>query len=112
MTLVLSEETGRTTSSTGGSSSPEDIIRLVLPFSLHVIYILDNLVDGVPSVGISLGGRKVVMTRNEDVRVSDTFSGGEHGVQSSNRSPIGKEVTLVVMCPRVGAEIICVVDCG
>jgi len=55
VTLVLSKETGRTTSSTGSSTSPEDIIRLVLPFGLHVIYILDNLVDGVPSVGISLG---------------------------------------------------------
>ena len=51
------------------------------------------------------------MTRDEDVRVSDTFGWGEHGVQSSNRSPIGKEVALVVMCPRVVTEIISVIDC-
>jgi hypothetical protein len=112
VTLVLGEESGRTTSSTGRCSSPEDIIRLVLPFGLHIIYILDNLVDGVPSVGISLGGRKVVMTRNEDIRVSDTLGRGEHRVQSSNRSPVGEEMTLVVMCPGVGAEIVRIVDCG
>ena len=112
VTLVLSEETGRTTSSTGSCTSPEDIIRLVLPLGLHVIYILDNLVDGIPTVGISLGGRKVVMTGNEDIRVSDTLGRGEHGIQSSNRSPIGKEMTLVVVCPRMGAEIVRIVDCG
>jgi len=52
------------------------------------------------------------MTRNQDIRVSDTLGWGEHGVQSSNRSPIGKEVTLVVMCPRVITEIVGIVDRG
>lgn len=111
MSLVLGEETGRTTSSTGRRTSPEDIIRLVLPLGLHIINILDDLINRVPTVGISLGGREVIMTRDEDIRISNTFSRRKHGVQSSNRSPIGKEMTLIVMCPWVVAEIVLVVDC-
>ena len=51
------------------------------------------------------------MTRNQDIRVSDTLGWGEHGVQSPDCSPIGKEMTLIVMCPWVIAEIILVIDC-
>ena len=52
------------------------------------------------------------MTRNQDIRVSDTLGWGEHGVQGPDGSPIGEKVTLVVMCPRVITEIVGIVDCG
>lgn len=110
MSLVLREETGRTTSTTGRRTSPKDVVRLVFPFSLHIIYIFDDHVDRIPTVGISFGRRKVIMTGDEDIGISNTFGGREHRVQGVNRSPVGEEMALIVVCPWMVAEIVLIVD--
>ena len=52
------------------------------------------------------------MTGNHDIGISHAFSRREHGIQSSDCTPIGEEVTLIVMSPRMIAEIVRVVDGG
>lgn len=50
------------------------------------------------------------MARNEDIGISNTFGGRKHGVERTDCSPIGKEMTLIVMCPWVIAKIVLIID--
>lgn len=110
MTLVLGEETGRIGTTTSGSTAPEDVRNFLLPWCLHVVNVLDLLVGGVPSVGVTLGRLEVVVGWDEDVRVSVTLGRREHWVESVDSTPVGEEVALVVMCPWVCTEVKVVVD--
>lgn len=50
------------------------------------------------------------MTRDEDVAEAESLGRTEDGVECVDRAPIREEVTLVVMSPRVIAEVVSVVD--
>lgn len=110
MSLVSSQSSRRRRSSSGSRSSPVHLVRLLLPSGLHIVDLLDPHVDRVPSIGVSLGGREVVMTRDEDIAESETFGGREHRVESVDRPPIREEVSLVHMRPRVVAVVVAIVD--
>ena len=80
MTLVLGEEAWRTTAAAGRGAAPEDVVRFLLPWHFHVVHVLDNHVDRVPAIRVPLGGRVVVMTRNQEILVSASFGVREHRV--------------------------------
>lgn len=50
------------------------------------------------------------MTGNKNVAVSHTLGRREHGVKSMDGSPIGEEMTLVIMSPGVSAKVVFVVN--
>lgn len=50
------------------------------------------------------------MTRNEEIRISFSLGWGEKRVERVNTSPIREEMTLIVVGPRVIAEIVCIVN--
>lgn len=50
------------------------------------------------------------MTRDEDITVSDTLGRTEHWVERFNRSPIAEEMALLVVRPRMAAEVVLVVN--
>jgi hypothetical protein len=112
MTLVLGEETGRTRPAPSGSSSPEDVVRFFFPRRLHIINFIDHHMDRIPTIGVSFGGREVVVGRDENVGVSNTFGRREHRVESVDRSPIAKKVSLMIVCPGMIAEVIFVIHIG
>lgn len=105
VTLILRQETGRVGSTTGGGTSPEDVVNLLGPGHLHIVDFFDDHVLRIPTIRVSLGRRIVVMTGNQDIAVSDTLGGTEHWVKRLDRSPITEEVSLLVVSPRVAAEI-------
>lgn len=106
MPLILSQESRRSTPAASCRASPEHVINLLIPWYFHVIRVLYFHVDRVPAVRVSLSGRVVVMTGDEDVGEALAFCRREHGVQSVDASPVGEEVALVVVGPWVVAEIV------
>ena len=81
-----------------------------MPGDFHIVDFLDDHVRRVPSVRVPLGGRVVVVRGDEDVTVTRPLGRREHRVESVDRPPIGEEVALTVMRPRVVAVRILVVD--
>lgn len=110
VTLVLSKETGRRRTATSSGTTPEYVVRLVLPLSLHVIDVLNNHVDRIPTISVSLSGGEIVVTGNKNVAVSQTLGWREHGVKSMDSPPIGEEMALIIMSPGVSAKVVFVVD--
>jgi hypothetical protein len=49
------------------------------------------------------------MTWNQDITVSFTLCGTEHGVKRFNRTPITEKVSLIVVRPRMTTKIVLVV---
>lgn len=80
-----------------------------MPGDLHIVHLLDDHVSGVPTISIPLGGRVVVMRGDEDVAVPRPLGRGEHGVQGVDGPPVGEEMPLAVMRPRMVAVRILVV---
>jgi len=110
MSLISSQSSrGRRTSSSR-RSSPVDLVRLLLPSRLHIVDLLDPHVDWIPSVRVSLGGREVVMTRDEDIAESETLGWREHRVESVDRPPIREEVSLIHVSPGMVAVVVAIVD--
>lgn len=110
VTLILRKETRRRRTTTSSGTAPEDVVRLVFPFGLHVINVLNNHVDRIPTISVSLSGGEIVVTGNKNVAVSHTLGRREHGVKSMDGSPIGEEMTLVIMSPGVSAKVVFVVN--
>jgi hypothetical protein len=110
MPLILAQEAGRTTSSPRRRSSPKDIVDLFMPRDLHIVHLLDDHVGRVPTVRVPLGGRVVVMGGDEDIPVPGPLGGRKHGVERMNGPPIGEEMTLLIMSPRMIAVRILVID--
>lgn len=110
MTLITSKEAWRGTTTTSGGTTPEDQISLVFPSCFAIRELLHDHVDGIPTIRISLRGRVVVMTRDQDIAKSITLCRGENGVEDGNGTPIREEMTLLVSRPRMIAEFELVID--
>src|SRR5258706_8900368 len=105
MSLVRSDVTWWRATSTSRRTSPENLVCLLMPWVLVVIYLLNSHSDRIPPIGIPARGRVVIMARNEYIAESLPLCRREHGVQDVNRPPVGEEVSLLVARPRVIAKI-------
>lgn len=104
MSLVLASKPWRRTPTTGRGTSPENLVALALPRCFHMVNRTQFKIDRVPAIRISSGLAIVVMTGYPDVEIPRSLGRGEDGEEDRDGSPIGKEVTLVVMSPWILAE--------
>lgn len=98
--MVLGCKAWRMVSTTGRRTPPENLVGLVFPGIFHRIDVFQFEIDGVPTVGVLWRASVVIMTGYADIKEAVRFRGTENGIKSSNSSPIGEEVTLLIMCVR------------
>lgn len=110
MALILSRKTGRRVAASGRRTSPKHHIFLVLPCDLHIISGFPFQIDSVPSIRILRRRLVVIMRRYPNIRISLCFCRREDGVQHRNSSPVGEEMSLLVMLGWILTKIILIID--
>lgn len=69
-----------------------------------MVYGAQFQVDRIPAVRVSSGLAIVIVTWDSDIQVPCSFRRREDGEQHRNSPPVGEEVTLAVMRPRILTE--------
>src|SRR5258706_5816979 len=99
MSLVRSDVTWWRATSTSRRTSPENLVCLLMPWVLVVIYLLNSHSDRIPPIGIPARGRVVIMARDEYIAESLPLCRREHRVQDAKRPPGRVEMCLPVSRP-------------
>lgn len=112
VTLVLGREPRRRATPTGRRTAPEDLVALLLPGRLHSIHVLEHQIDRVIPIRVPSRLAVVVMTRYADVRVPWGLGRRKDGEEHGDGTPVGEEVALAVVRPRILAERVVLAHVG
>src|SRR5258706_4158888 len=99
MSLVRSDVTWWRATSTSRRTSPENLVCLLMPWVLVVIYLLNSHSDRIPPIGIPARGRVVIMAPDEYIGGSLPPFKREDRVQDLERPPGRVEVSLAITRP-------------